>query len=158
MTIETPVRRGGTPQTNTRVRSIDLDQWITLLKRPGIDWISLQYTDCTDQLAALQRNHGIVVHHWQQAIDDYDETAALVQSLDVVISVTTSIIHLSGALGQRVWVLVNRWPQWRYLRQGRRMPWYPSATLIRQPESGDWQDVFTQVNRRLTALQSLPRT
>ena len=68
--------------------------------------MSLQYTDCREELAAFERDHGIPIHHWPEAIDDYDQTAALVCALDLVVSVQTAIVHLGGALGKPVWVMV----------------------------------------------------
>jgi ADP-heptose:LPS heptosyltransferase len=97
------------------------------------------------------------VHHWPEAIADYDKTAALVSALDLVISVTTSVVHLAGALGQRVWVLAPAYPEWRYLLYGNTMPWYPSARLFRQPQPGDWASVMRDIYAALDDLQASRR-
>jgi ADP-heptose:LPS heptosyltransferase len=90
--------------------------------------------------------------HWQDALDDYDETAALVCALDLVISVCTAVIHLTGALGKPVWILVPAVAEWRYLRSGETLPWYPSARLFRQAQAEDWQNVIGRVSEQLAQL------
>ena len=97
--------RGGVNITHRAIRSLDLDQLAPLIRLPGVAFVSLQYTDCRQELAAFTAAHGLTVHHWQEAIDDYDETAALVSALDLVISVCTAVVHLAGALGKPVWIL-----------------------------------------------------
>ena len=137
--------RGGTVGTRRHLRSIELAKWLPILGTPGIEFISLQYTDCAAELAALREAHGVVVHHWPEAIADYDETAALVCSLDRVVSVCTSLVHLTGALGRPAWVLVPAVPEWRYLREGESMPWYPSVRLHRQERIGEWDGVVGHI-------------
>ncbi len=134
--------RGGFVGTRQHLRSMDLESWLPILKTPGLEFISLQYTDCARELAALREKHGVVVHHWQEAIDDYDETAALVCAVDRVVSVCTALIHLTGALGRAAWILVPAVPEWRYMREGERMPWYPAARLFRQDSIGRWEPVI----------------
>jgi tetratricopeptide (TPR) repeat protein len=141
--------RGGTGLTRRRLRSMDLEAWLPLLRTQGVKFVSLQYTDCTEEIAALRSEHGIEIHHWQEAIDDYDETAALVCALDLVVSVCTSVIHLTGALGKPVWVLVPVIPEWRYLAEGESMPWYPSARLFRQKRYRQWAGVMDRVTALL---------
>ena len=97
----------------------------------------------------LNARAGTDVQHWPEAIDDYDETAALVCALDLVISVCTSLVHLCGALGRPVWVLAPRSPEWRYGIAGEAMPWYPSVRIVRQREYGRWDPVVEEVARRL---------
>jgi tetratricopeptide (TPR) repeat protein len=137
--------RGGFVGTRRHLRSMDLEAWLPILKTPGLEFISLQYTDCAAEIEALRRKHGVVLHHWQEAIDDYDETAALVCAVDRVVSVCTALIHLTGAMGRSAWILVPAVPEWRYMREGERMPWYPAARLFRQPGIGEWSSVIEQV-------------
>jgi ADP-heptose:LPS heptosyltransferase len=85
------------------------------------------------------------VHHWPQAIEDYDETAALVSALDLTVSVCTAIVHLSGALGRPVWVMAPIRPEPRYGLKGETMRWYPSARMFRQQSFGDWNPVIAAV-------------
>ena len=131
--------RGGTDRSNREVRSLEIRDLAPLLGEQGIHWVSLQYDTRPEEIDAIRAQQGCSLHHWQEAIDDYDETAALVSSLDLVISVATSVVHLAGALGQTVWVLVNAVPRWCYMHSGVRLPWYASAQVFRQPKLGDWE-------------------
>ena len=144
--------RGGLPETRERLRSISLEQWLPILEVPGAAFVSLQYTECSEELAALKSSHGVEVVHWQEAIDDYEETAALVCALDLVVSVTTALVHLAGALDRPARALVPAIPGWRYLREGDRMPWYPSVRLLRQERVGEWDGVISRAAGELRDL------
>ena len=133
--------RGGNPQTSGKRRSVALAKWRGLLATRGVHFVSLQYGEAAAEAQAAR------VIHWQEAIDDYDETAALVTALDLVISVTTAVIHLAAALGTPTWVLVDSRPQWRYFERGARMPWYAAARLFRQREGAGWDEVLDEVAR-----------
>ena len=100
---------------------------------------------------ALEQMYGVKVHHWPRAVEakDYDETAALVAELDMVISVTTAVIHLSGALGVPCLVLTPKHPMWRYGLTGETMLWYKSVSLIRQKKASDWTDPINEAVYRL---------
>jgi hypothetical protein len=133
-----------------RLRSVTLADWRPVFALPGAAFVSLQYhRDAAEEVAAFGRESGMVIHHWQEAIDDYDETAALVCALDAVVSVCTTIIHLAGALGRPVVALVPSAPEWRYGLEGERMPWYPSVRLLRQRVGGEWGEVMAQAAARL---------
>jgi hypothetical protein len=75
----------------------------------------------------------------------------VVEQLDLVISVDTSVAHLAGALGRPVWILISFLPDWRWMLDRDDTPWYPSATLFRQPGAGDWPGMVQNV---LVALQA----
>ena len=140
---------GGSMKTRRRLRSVTAADLIPLLKVAGAHFVSLQYRDSSEEISLLRDSHGLTVHHWQEAIDDYDETAALVSALDLVISVQTAVVHLTGALGRPAWVLVPSSPEWRYLQSGETMPWYPSVRLFRQERADDWQAVIGRVAAEL---------
>jgi hypothetical protein len=142
--------RGGLASSRRSLRSIALQQWLPILSVPGVDFVSLQYSDPEGEREALQRAD-VRVHQWQEAIDDYDETAALVCALDLVVSVQTAVVHLAGALGREVWALIPATPEWRYGSHGSSMPWYPAVRLIRQPKLGDWGPVVEMVAVELQA-------
>ena len=76
---------------------------------------------------------------------DFKSTAALCESMDLVLSVDTSLVHLSGALGKRTWLLLPYVPDWRWMREREDTPWYPSVKLYRQTTRGDWNGVFARV-------------
>lgn len=126
---------GGLPNTGRTRRSLTVDDLRPLIKAfPEVDFVSLQYMDAPEAEA-------LGVHHFSYATQtrDYDDTAALVAELDVVVTVQTAIVHLAGALGQRAHVIVSNRPVWRYGAEGATMPWYSSVKLHRQPADGSWQ-------------------
>ncbi len=142
--------RGGTVYTNRYRRTLSLDAMHPLLSLPGVRWINLQYGERTAEIAKIRDAHAIDITDWPEAIDgDYDETAALVNALDLVISVCTSVVHLGGALGRPVWVMAPFAPEWRYGLEGDTMPWYPTVRLFRQAEIGSWDEVIGKVNKAL---------
>jgi tetratricopeptide (TPR) repeat protein len=144
---------GGVRKTRRPLRSIPLDKWLPILRVPEVRFVSLQYTkEAHAETAEIRDRHGIAIEHWQEAIDDYDETAALVTALDLVVSVCTSVIHLGGALGQPVWVMAPRVPEWRYGFTGDRMPWYPSVRIFRQTAFAEWDPVISTVAAELEHL------
>ncbi len=143
--------RGGTVYTNRNRRTLSLDALRPVLGLPGVHWINLQYGERATEIADLKKVRGIEITDWPEAIDgDYDETAALVSELDLVISVCTSVIHLAGALARPVWVMVPHAPEWRYGLEGEAMPWYPTVRLLRQTEAGTWEGVVNRVAENLS--------
>jgi Flp pilus assembly protein TadD len=145
--------RGGTSKTRRDSRSAALAELLPLLASPGARFVSLQYTDCTAEVASIAATHGTRIQHWQEALDDYDETAALVSALDLVICVQTAVAHLAGALGRPAWVMVPVVPEWRYLLKGERLPWYPSLRLFRQAEAGQWRPTVERIIPELAKLR-----
>ncbi|WP_310355321.1 tetratricopeptide repeat protein [Paraburkholderia strydomiana] len=100
---------------------------------------------------------GLPLADYTAEFSTFDDTAAFVGGLDLVISVCTSAAHLSGALGQRTWVLLDVNPHWVWLTGRRDSPWYPGATLYRQEEFGNWDPVLQAVARDLNALATRRR-
>jgi hypothetical protein len=141
--------RGGAIAARRAVRSIPPAQLAALLAQVEGEWVSLQYGDCAADLELLGAAAGSRLHHWQDAIDDYDETAALVASLDAVVSVCTSLVHLAGALGRPCFVATPAAVEWPFLREGETMPWYPSVSLLRQARAGDWSAVLDAIAAEL---------
>ncbi len=132
------------------LRSMPLACLMPLLRVPGCRFVSLQYAaGAQDEIDALRREQGIDVHHWPEAIDDYDQTAALVCALDGVASVCTAVVHLGGALGRPVLVLAPVGPEWRYGQSGPSMPWYPSVRILRQATYGEWDPVIAAAAEEL---------
>jgi hypothetical protein len=135
---------GGVRKTRGALRTIALERLGPLLRTPGVHFVSLQYTpQATAEIAAIAGEAALA--HWPEAIDDYDETAALVCALDLVISVCTSVVHLAGALGRPAWVLAPVGPEWRYGASGESMIWYPSVRVLRQARYKDWDPVVARV-------------
>jgi ADP-heptose:LPS heptosyltransferase len=92
------------------------------------------------------------VKDWRDQLADFSDTAALIECMDLVISVDTSVAHLAGALGKPTWVLLPFVPDWRWMLEREDSPWYPSMKLYRQPSSGDWDSVLERVRADLTIL------
>ena len=116
------------------LRSIPLDQLLAFLP-DGFQYISLQKEVRASDLAALD---AFPLQHFGDQLSSFSDTAALCALMDVVISVDTSVVHLSGALGCTTWVLLPHLPDWRWLLERNDSPWYPSARLYRQAKIGDW--------------------
>jgi len=118
------------------------------LRHIDVDFFSLQkgepaQTELADLLAGGW--DGPALQDFTGELDDFVETAALIEQLDLVISVDTSVAHLAGALGKRVWIL-NRFDScWRWLLSRTDSPWYPTATLYRQETRGNWDGVVARV-------------
>jgi tetratricopeptide (TPR) repeat protein len=127
------------------------------LKHPGIEYYSLQKGEPaqSDLAAAIAaRWQGPELLDFTKELDDFADTAALIEQLDLVISVDTSTAHLAGALGKPVWIL-NRFDTcWRWLLERSDTPWYPTARLYRQKTRGDWDGVIHRIRADLAALAS----
>ena len=125
-------------------------------KHLDIEFYSLQKGQPAEsELAELMTTawDGPVILDYTSQLNDVSDTAALIENLDLVISVDTAVAHLAGALGKKVWIL-NRFDNcWRWLRDRSDSPWYPTATLYRQPAAGDWASVMAEVAGKLTELQ-----
>jgi len=141
---------GGNKGTGKARRSVGLDDLLPILRQDAT-FISLQYMD-SPEIGALERDYGIKIQHWPHGVqsEDYDDTAALVSELDLVISVTTAVIHLSGALGKPCWVMAPKSPRWFYGMTGEKLPWYKSVKLYRQKEK--WVDVIAKIATDLRTL------
>jgi hypothetical protein len=128
-------------------RSIPLAQWVLHLPR------ELQYFCLQNEVrAADQETLAANPFIFNPGNMNFASTAALCECLDVVLCVDTSIAHLSGALGQRTWLLLPFVPDWRWLRDRADSPWYPTMRLYRQTVAGEWPDVFRRVAADLRAL------
>lgn len=140
---------GGLPDTFGSRRSVDLEALLPILKQDAT-FVSLQYKKPQD-IALFEQKHGIKIHHWARATEtpDYDETAALVDELDLVISVTTAVVDLCGALGKECWVLVPNKPHWRYGMTSDKKIWYESVRLFRQEK--EWSGVINKLGAELEA-------
>ncbi len=132
-------------------RACPLDVLAPLLGLPGTCWFSLQ----KDSAEVGAARPGPTPAHQPIELDlrnDFDGTAALVDALDVIVSVDTSMAHLAGALGKPVLLLLPSAPDWRWGVAGDRSPWYPTAQLFRQNVPGDWSSAVAAVEAALAAM------
>jgi Tfp pilus assembly protein PilF len=141
--------RGGLVSTGRALRSLALAELAPLLEAPDVTWISLQHGDNAGEIDAFAAAGGVRVHRIEGVERDLDAAAAAISTLDVVVTVCSSIAHLAGALGRRTYVLTPHAPAWRYRYEGEAMPWYPSVRLCRQPTPGDWARVMAEIRERL---------
>lgn len=125
-------------------RSVPLRRLLTALPEVG--------------LYALQRGAGLV--EWRDAFgpsvgsDAAEETAGVMQSLDLIISVDSFPAHLAGALGRPTWTLLHSEADWRWMEDRDDSPWYPTMRLFRQERAGDWEGVIERVSRELRGLSA----
>ena len=96
--------------------------------------------------------HWPQIQHFGEEIEDFSDTAALCELMDIVIAVDTSVAHLAGALGVNTWVLLPHFPDWRWLLERRDSPWYPTMQLFRQHTAGHWAPVLRAVHDQLLKM------
>jgi tetratricopeptide (TPR) repeat protein len=111
------------------------------------EWHVLQ-KDIRDRDQATLRELALLENHAPR-LDDFTDTAALISHMDLVISIDTSVAHLTGALGKPLWLLLPFHPDFRWLRDRRDSPWYPTAKLFRQTVDRDWSDVIARIAEEL---------
>jgi tetratricopeptide (TPR) repeat protein len=139
-----------------RRRNVPLEK-LASLKHPDIEYYTLQKGQPAEsELSRLVsvRWGGPHLIDFTHLLHDFSDTAALVENLDLVISVDTSTVHLAGALGKPVWIM-NRFDTcWRWLVDRTDSPWYPTARLYRQQRAGDWDSVVQEIRQDLWRLAS----
>jgi tetratricopeptide (TPR) repeat protein len=133
------------------LRSVNLGTLLPLLRTPGFTWISLQKGEAAGQLASFPDD----VYVWDGSDRDRDlaETAALLATLDLVITTDTCIAHLAGAMGKPVWIMLPHLGDWRWMQETEKTPWYPTARLLRQRAPGDWTELVERVAGELRSCQ-----
>jgi FkbM family methyltransferase len=141
---------GNPGNTNDRNRSCNLINFLPLLDIPGIAFYSLQKGAKAQELTELNLTGKI--QDIGEKINDFADTAAAIDQLDLVICVDTSVAHLAGAMGKTVWVVLSKVADWRWMLEGENNPWYPTLRLFRQTKLGDWHPVFQRVAFELEKL------
>lgn len=127
-------------------RSIPLATFAPILECEAVECISLQKGERANDWT--QRGLGGGDHI--DSCADLMDTAALIENLDLVISVDTAVAHLAGALGKRVWLLDRYGSEWRWGKDGDSTPWYPTMRIFRQGATGDWRPAIAAISSALT--------
>ncbi|MEY4177181.1 MAG: hypothetical protein RLY70_755 [Planctomycetota bacterium] len=135
-------------------RSIPLRFFEPLARVPGVRLISLQRGTGVEQLAELNGRFPVETlgDDVDAAAGGFMDTAAIVKTLDLVVSSDTSLVHLCGALGANVWVALSYAPEWRWLIDREDSPWYPTMRLKRQRTLGDWDELFKRIAAEVAPL------
>jgi hypothetical protein len=143
---------GSPTHRHDRHRSCALQTFEPLLRVPGVTFFSVQKGERSRELATLPAD--IVVSDLERYLQDFGDLAVILEQLDLVITVDTSVAHLAGALGKPVWTLLSAVPDWRWGFVGETTPWYPTMRLFRQTQSGQWGEVLARVAQTLTYTAS----
>ena len=138
---------GSTWHENDHNRSLLLNQLTSLLVLP-VEFHSLQKEVREIDIKTLIDFPKINQH--QDDLLDFSDTAALIDEMDLVISVDTAVAHLSGAMGKKTFILLPYSPDYRWMLDRADSPWYPTATLFRQPSVGDWDSVISEIRQLLS--------
>jgi tetratricopeptide (TPR) repeat protein len=136
---------GHSSMNKNHLRSLMLERFAPLTEVHGVQLFSLQKDSAAQQ---LQENNWRILD-WMDACDDFLDTAALINNLDLVISVDTAVAHLAGALGKPVWLLNRFESEWRWMIGREDSPWYPTLRIFRQPKLHDWDSVIMAIASEL---------
>ena len=146
----------GNPQhKNDHHRSLMLEQLAPMLALDNVVFISLQ-KEVRASDAQFMKNYDNILYFGEE-LKDFSDTAALVQNMDLVISVDTSVAHLAGALGRPLWLMLPQAGDWRWHSATKNSPWYPTAKLFRQSVIGDWTSVIELLTKELKDYRMVSR-
>lgn len=134
---------GGTWTNGAKNRFVALKDWQPIFDAVEAHWVCLQYKDAAAEIKGTQ----VVQYPYATLTKDYDDTAALVSELDLVICMQTTVGHLAGALGKPCWVMVPQNSQWRYGEATDRLPWYDSVRIFKA--DGKWSPVIDRIATEL---------
>lgn len=142
---------GGIHATDQKARSTELETLLPLFQL-DVDFISLEYKDRSEEIDKFHVEHGIRIHDfpWATQTSDYDDTAALVAELDLVVSIPTSVVHLAGGLGVPCFCIVHERPHFMFGIEGDRMPFYNSVKLFRR--GNDWPGTLSKLMESIHEL------
>jgi hypothetical protein len=128
-------------------RSASLAAFAQFAQIDGVSFISLQKGDGAEQ--ARHPPEGMTLIDWTDELTDFADTAALIDNLDLIITVDTAVAHLAAAMGKPVWMLLPFVSPWRWMQNRSESPWYPTMRLFRQPSIGNWGPPVDEVTQEL---------
>lgn len=137
-----------------RLKSVRLEAFAAIAVPGDVMFHSLQKGPASRETVDAPKGMNLLDH--DSELKSFADTAALIESLDLVITVDTAVAHLAGALGKPVWTLVAYPPVWRWAHEGEVSLWYPTMRLFRQPAPSRWDEVIGQVAKALRLLAAKP--
>jgi len=144
---------GNPAQQDNDRRSISLACLKPLCSLTGVELFSLQKELRNDEERELVASG--MLRHFGDELTSFADTAALLENMDLVISVCTSVAHLAGAMNKPLWVMLHYAHDWRWLLDREDSPWYPTAKLYRQSQQGEWASVIKRVVQDCAALTTV---
>ncbi len=138
---------GSADHPTTPRRYCPLACMLPLAQVSGVALFSLQKGPGAEQIKAVGASDWLI--DWTADLNDFDDTAALVANLDLVITIDSAVAHLAGAMGRRVWTLLGFNADWRWFLEREDSPWYPTMRLWRQGRRGDWAGLMERIARQL---------
>lgn len=139
---------GNTVYDMTRV--INIESFYKLFELPNTQFYSLQKGEGIQEFAKIPKEYNVI--DLSEEFNDFGDTAAAVENLDLVICNDTSVAHLAAAMGKPTWILLPFVQNWRWHTDISYSPWYKSVKLFKQSEPNNWEDVFEQVYAELNKL------
>jgi hypothetical protein len=139
--------KSGAERPDHAARDCDPHELAPLAEIEGVTLFNLQHGEPAAGLPCIDLSH---------ETGDFADAAALVERMDIVVTVDTAMAHLAAGVGRPTWILLNAHADWRWLRDGESSPWYPNARLFRQRSGGQWTEVIERVHRAL-AEAAAPR-
>jgi tetratricopeptide (TPR) repeat protein len=134
-------------------KSFPVRHFVDIAKMPGVRLISLQKGESLKQLEHLPPTMTVeTFENFDEGPDAFIDSAAIMKSLDLVITADNAVAHLAGALGVPTWVALKHVPDWRWFLDSANTPWYPNMRLFRQNKRGDWSGVFADIQDQLQKL------
>lgn len=144
------VWQGNPEHPDDKRRSMPAELFARLARVEGVEFFSLQKGFGAEQTKSLQSR--LPFRELGSLCEDFADTASVIQELDLVLGVDTSVIHLAGAMGKPAWAMLSFLPEWRWMLHREDSPWYPSLRLFRQKSSGDWEELLARVAAALREL------
>lgn len=139
--------QGAAKHSEDSKRSISIEALSSILGVDGVSFVSLNFSESDKTLPANMTDVS-------ELVSDFGDSAALINELDLVISVDTATVHLAGSLGKDCWAMIPFVPDWRWLLDADTTPWYDSVKLYRQPKLGDWESVIERVKTDLISASA----